>query len=221
MATCETEFCPVEAGLQRDATHFKIRVLDLLDTFARKCPESPQLPRLVLPLIRVIMEAGTDEQQLIDKTNSILQKRVRVSQTLPEEGVDVDSLCKDLEEVHNIARKASHQKISPATLAACNVLLCRVLVHNQGLDVVANVHRETLDNFMTKKGSKVNHSFLAEFINRVPSAAWEIRRDLIQACASERSVNTYRQMQAVQWTSSLLTQILQVVGIRASVTLIF
>lgn len=162
-----------------------------------------------------------DEQQLIDKTNGILRKRIGVSQTLPEKGVDVESLSKDLEEVHNIARRASHRKISPATLSACNVLLSRILVHNQELDVVAKMHRETLDNFMSKKGSKVNHAFLADFINRIPSAAWEIRRDLIQACASERSVNAYRQMQAVQWASYLLTQTLRAVSILASLTIIF
>lgn len=199
----------IEAGLQREATHFKIRVLDLLDTFARKCPGNPQVPRLLLPLIQVIMEASTDEQQLMDKTNGIIRKRIGVSQIIPEKEVDVTALSTDLEEIHNIARKASHQKIPPSTLSTANIYLSRTLAHNQGLDAVTRLHRGSLDDFMTKKGSKINHVFFADFINRIPSAAWEIRQELIEACTSGSSVNAYRQMQAIQWLNALLPHAIQ------------
>lgn len=203
--------CRLAASLQREATHFKIRILDLLDTLARKSPENPQVPRLVLPLIQVIMEASSDEQQLIDKTNGIIRKRIGTSQTIPEKDVDLTALSLDLEEIHKIARKASHQKIPPGTLSAANVFISRILVQNQGMEAVTEQHKESLRDFMTKKGSKINHTFFVEFINRIPSAAWEIRQDLIQACAGGQSVNAYRQMQAIQWLNNLLPHIPQMV----------
>ena len=160
------------------------------------------------------MESGSDDQQLIEKTDSILRKRFGVSPDPLGEGLDAGSLTNDLEEIHNIARRVSHHKVSPATLSVCNIFLSRTLVRNQGPEAVANVHRESLENFITKKGSKITPAFFLDFINRLPLAAWEIRRELIQACASEQSVNTYRQLQAVQWTSSLLNHILQVVSVQ-------
>jgi len=157
------------------------------------------------------MRAGADEQQLIEKTNGILRRRVDSLPSLPE-GVNADKLVEDLEEVHNIARKASHQQISPASLTSVSIYLSKVLVQHGRVDEVAKVYRESLDDFMNRKGSKIYHTFFADSVKRIPSAIWEIREELIHACASNRPVNTFRQMQAIHWTDALLNQTLQVVS---------
>lgn len=201
----------IAAGLQREATHFKIRVLDFLEILIRKYPESPQIPRMILPLIRVVMGASTDEQQLIEKANAIIRRRIGVLQTLPKDA-EIEKIEEDLEEVHKIARKASHQQISPATLTFANVYMCKILVHAGRIEVAARIHAESLDDFMHRKSSQIYHTFFADTIKRVPAVAWAIRRPLIQASADEQSVNLYRQMQAVHWLDAFLPLVLQTVG---------
>lgn len=167
---------------------------------------------MLLPLVRVVMGASADEQQLIDKANGILRRRLDSLQSIPED-VDADDLMEDLDEIHNIARKASHQQISPATLASVSIYLSKVLMHHDRLDAVAKAYRESLHDFMDRKGSKIYHTFFADSVKRIPVAIWGIRNDLIHACASGRPVNTFRQMQAVHWTDALLNQTLQVVSV--------
>lgn len=200
------------AGLQREATHFKIRVLDLVDIYLRKCPSSQEIPHVLLPLIHVVMKASADEQQLIDKTNGIIRRRIDSLQLIPE-NVDLDQLEKDLEEVHNISQKASHQQISPTSLTSVIIYMSKVLANHGRVDTAANAYRRSLDDFMKRKGSKICHTFFADPIKRIPSVIWEIREELVNACASDYPINTFRQMQAIKWMDALLNQTLQVVCI--------
>lgn len=192
-----------EAGLQREATHFKIRVLDLLDIFIRKCPQHIQVPRLVLPLVQTALEASADEQQLIEKINGLLRKRIGSLQQLPEDH-SATSLAEDLQELHNIARKSSSQQLSQETLLSSVIYLSKVLVHNKELEVVVKTYQQSLEDFIKRKGSKLWPKFFVEFIKRLSLAAWAIRLEFIKFCSNGEAINSFRQTQAVQWLSMLL-----------------
>jgi DNA polymerase phi len=159
------------------------------------------------------MGASPEEQQLAEKTSGILRQRIGGLKLFPET-VDVDALKEDLEDLHNIARKASHQQVSSSTLSSSNVYLSKVLVHNKHLDTVVAIHRKSLADFLNRKGSKISHTFFTDFIKRIPASAWLLREDLIAACGNEHTIHQFRQAQAIAWTDILLHQILQVVRIR-------
>ncbi|KAG8828577.1 DNA-directed DNA polymerase [Serendipita sp. 399] len=198
-------------NLQREATHFKIRVLDLVEIFIRKQPQSPQIPLVVLPLIRVIMQCSSDEQQLVDKLNGLIRRRIGALHTVTG-NVDWDRLAADLEEVHKIARKASHQQIPPTTLTFASIYLSKICVDSDRTYIPAQVYQASLNDYMKRKGCKIHHIFFADSVKRVPPVAWAIRRDFIQACGSGRGVNAFRQMQAVHWVDALLPLAAQVAG---------
>ncbi|KAG8825804.1 DNA-directed DNA polymerase [Serendipita sp. 401] len=190
-------------NLQREATHFKIRVLDLIEVFIRKQPQSSQLPSIVLPLMRVIIGCSSDEQQLIDKLNGIIRRRIGALYTIPNDA-NLDLLSADLEELHKIARKVSHQQVLPITLAVASIYLSKIFVDSGRTDIPARIYKESLADFMQRKGCKLHPTFFTESVKRIPLVVWVIRRELIQACESGKGVNTFRQMQAIHWVDTLL-----------------
>jgi DNA polymerase phi len=200
-----------EAGLQREATHFKIRGLDLLDIFVKRCPQHSQVPRLVLPLIQIILGASADEQQLVEKTNGLLRKRIGLLQQFPED-VDAAPLEEDLQELHSIARKLTSRQLSQESLLSSVIYLSKVLVHVKRSEAVITGYKGSLEDFIKRKGSKLWPNFFSEFIKRLPSAAWAMRLEFIKSCLNEEAINSFRQTQAVQWLSTLLPLAVQQVG---------
>ena len=72
-----------DVDAQREATHFKNRVLDLIDIFVRRQPTSPLIVRTILPLVELIVGTGPDEKQLSDKAMGILRNRIGKSKEVP------------------------------------------------------------------------------------------------------------------------------------------
>ncbi|KAJ7905348.1 hypothetical protein B0H14DRAFT_2659931 [Mycena olivaceomarginata] len=61
---------------QREATHFKNRVLDLVDSFLKKEPTSSHSLQLLLPLVELSTITSADERHLTDKAKGILRTRI-------------------------------------------------------------------------------------------------------------------------------------------------
>jgi DNA polymerase phi len=137
---------------QREATHYKNRVLDLLDTFIKKQPTSPLIPRLILPLLDLILNAGPDEKQLADKATGILRSRIGKSKDSPS-NVEVDQVIGILAEVHARARKAASSE-TLAILGQCSVYLSKALLDVQtDAATVRDAYGDSLVDFMTRKSS--------------------------------------------------------------------
>ncbi|KAI0691182.1 DNA polymerase phi-domain-containing protein [Cytidiella melzeri] len=187
---------------QREATHYKNRVLDLLDTFLKKQPTSPLIPRLILPLVDLVVNAGADEKHLADKATGILRSRLGKSKDSPS-SIDDDQLGGILLELHSRARKASSSDIL-ITLGQCSIYISKALLHAQVQKPVLSAYRESLTDFVTRKASRLNTSFFQDFIRRHASAAWELRNSLLDL--SEKAINGYRQNQVFQLVQVLLSQ---------------
>ncbi|KAG9099782.1 hypothetical protein FRC06_004852 [Ceratobasidium sp. 370] len=147
---------------QREATHFKIRILDLLDIFLNKQPQSPFVPRIVLPLVKVILSSGPDECQLSEKTTGILRSRIGKLKDVPTTGFDQASVIEDLQSLHEIARKTTAPEVS-----ACSIYLSRVL---QGGKQVLDIYRASIDDFTMRKNSKLAPSSCQQ-VEHAPNAA--------------------------------------------------
>ncbi|PIL30510.1 hypothetical protein GSI_07210 [Ganoderma sinense ZZ0214-1] len=205
-----------DVDAQREATHFKNRVLDLIDIFVKKNPANPLIVRLIFPLVELIVSTGPDEKQLSDKATGILRNRIGKSKEFPSD-VSKEDVAKTLKELHILARKASTPDVL-ATLNQASLYLSKVLLHAEDLAPVLNAYLESLHDFVARKASKLNTAFLDDFVKRHPQAAWNIRDDLVKV--SGEALNGYRQAQVFHLIQTLVNQ-LQVLGDKKSEVLAF
>jgi len=188
---------------QREATHYKNRVLDLVDTFMKKQPQSVFIPRFILPLVELIVSTSSDEKQLADKATGILRSRIGKAKEVSS-SVDQEQLSTVLEELHSRARKAPSTDVL-TTLNQCSLYVSRALIHAGHTDDVLNAYRRSLVDFATRKASRLNTNFLQDFIRRNPAKAWEIRDNLLDA--TRTAINGYRQSQVFQLIAALINQL--------------
>lgn len=200
--------------VQREATHYKNRVLDLLDGYLKKQPSSSQLPRLILPLVELATISGTDERQLADKATGILRSRIGKSRDLPQ-NIDCDQTAGILRELHARARKAISADIL-ATLSQCSLFLTKCLVHAQHEAPVVEVYRDSLKDFVTRKASRLNTSFFQDLVRRYPNIAWDFRMDFIAVI--DTAINGYRRTQVFHLLQVLCGQLNNLVRIIQFVT---
>ncbi|KAI0747681.1 DNA polymerase phi-domain-containing protein [Daedaleopsis nitida] len=210
-----------DVDAQREATHFKNRVLDLLDIFVKRQPTSPFAVRLVLPLVELIVATGPDERQLADKATGVLRNRLAKAKEVPTAPAAAEDAAKALEELHTLARKAASPDVL-ATLNQCSLYLSKVLLHADAgagaADAVLAAYRESLHDFVGRKSSKLNTAFFDDFVKRHPQAAWELREDLVEGSAE--ALNGYRQVQCFHVLQTLANQ-LPALGERESEVLSF
>jgi DNA polymerase phi len=192
----------LDVDAQREATHFKNRVLDLVDIFMKKQPTSQHIIRLILPLADLIAGTGSDERQLSDKATGILRNRIGKSKDLP---VDIDSeeAATILAELHVRARKTRSPEVL-VTLSQCSLYLSKVMFHSKAEASVLRVYRISLMDFVTRKASTLNASFIQDFIRRYPAPGWFLRNDIVNA--SSNAANVYRKYQAFQLLHVIVNQ---------------
>ncbi|KAG1756485.1 DNA polymerase phi-domain-containing protein [Suillus paluster] len=183
-----------DVNAQREATHFKNRVLDLVEIFTRKMPQSPHNLRLVVPLIELATKSGKDERQLSDKARGILNNRLAKLKD-PLQEVDQEYAETILDELHIRARKA-HSSDTLATLSHCSLFICRVLTNIGYEKTVLRLYRESIVDFMTRKASSLNMTFFKDFITRYPALGWCLRDSILDI--SLKAINAYRKCQAFQ-----------------------
>ncbi|KAH9926111.1 DNA polymerase phi-domain-containing protein [Fomitopsis serialis] len=194
-----------DVDAQREATHFKNRVLDLLEIFLKKQPSSHLTIRLILPLVDLVVGTGPDERQLADKATSVLRSRVGKARETPS-SVDKDQAAELLQELHSRARKAPSADVL-ATLSACSIYVARAL-HNAGEDApIAQAYRESLSDFVTRKASRLNAQFFQDLVRRQVATAWALREDLLDLAG--KAVNVYRQCQAFLFLQLLIKELPQ------------
>ncbi|KAF9053534.1 hypothetical protein BDZ89DRAFT_1056125 [Hymenopellis radicata] len=191
-----------DVDAQREATHFKNRVLDLVDLFVKKQPTNPLVVTVILPLITLISSSGSDEKQLVDKAQGILRSRIGKSKDVPTSAplVKVEPV---LEALHTRVRKSRSDLSS--TICACCIYLSKIMVSQQAEDKVVALYQATLEDFLTRKNSALTPVFFQDFITRFTSLAWRLRQPMLDL--SSKAVNTYRQLQALRLVQSLLSNL--------------
>ncbi|KAG5652336.1 hypothetical protein H0H81_005357 [Sphagnurus paluster] len=189
--------------VQREATHFKNRVLDLVDTFVKRQASNPCVVRLIPPLIDLIAGSGLDERQLSDKAKGILRSRIAKSKDIPTTA-DVGLTTAIITDIHTRARKV-HSSDMLATLSQSSLYLSKILVHMNSEKPLVQTYQQSLADFLTRKNSALNSNFFQDFIRRCPTSAWNLRHELLDL--SGRAVNSYRQSQAYQLLDTLIGQL--------------
>lgn len=169
----------------------------------KKQPTSPHIVRLILPLTELIVDTSSDEKQLADKATGILRSRIGKSKEIPA-NVEKEEVLVVLQEIHTRARKAPSSDIL-TTLNQCSLFITRLSLHQANAEPeVIKVYQESLTDFVTRKASRLNTSFLQDFIRRYAGVAWNLRTGLIDV--SKQAVNGYRQTQVFQLLHTLVNQ---------------
>ncbi|KAF9069832.1 DNA polymerase phi-domain-containing protein [Rhodocollybia butyracea] len=191
-----------DVDAQREATHFKNRVLDLVDVFIKKQPTSPFIVRLVLPLVDLVTRTTSDEKQLSDKAQGIIRSRIGRSKEVAV-SVSNEELNAIFETLHSRARTERTPEYL-TILSDCCIYLSQVMLRSQMRDDVVSAYRQSLMDFISRKNSCLNVSFFQQFLRRSRTAAWDLRNELLQL--PEKAVNTYRRLQVYQLIHDLLAE---------------
>ena len=190
--------------MKREATHFKNRVLDFLDIFIRNESTSPLIPTLILPLIETIKAARADEGHFTQKAAHIINGRVANLKQMPESLDSSDDIVQQLHELHELSRKAPSSAFE-STLSSASIYLSRVIAHSGRPEEVAEAYQESLKDFVTRKGSRLNISFFQTWIKRQTAVAWLAGEEIVKLCQVEEAVNEFRRMQAFQLLQDLVS----------------
>ncbi|KAJ7694223.1 DNA polymerase phi-domain-containing protein [Mycena rosella] len=188
---------------QREATHFKNRVLDLVDTFVKKESTSPHIINLLLPLVELSTGTSSDERHLTDKAKGILRSRIAKSKDVPS-NADIEAVKAAMTDLHVRARKM-HSPDLLATLSQCSLYVAKILIEGDAQDAVLNSYRESLEDFTTRKNSALNNNFFLDAIRRYPQISWTLRQDILSL--SSKAVNGYRRAQSLQLVQALVTRL--------------
>lgn len=177
-------------------------MLDLVDVFVKKQPTSHLVIPLMISLVDLITSTSRDERQLSDKATGILRNRIGKSKDLPV-GIDTEEVTAILDELHGRARKARSPEVL-VTLSQCSLYLSKVLLHSEAGPSVLRVYRSSLVDFVTRKASTLNATFIQDFIRHYPGSGWSLRNDMIDV--SKNAVNVYRRCQAFQLLNVVINQ---------------
>ncbi|KAJ7273570.1 DNA polymerase phi-domain-containing protein [Mycena haematopus] len=188
---------------QREATHFKNRVLDLVDTFLKKEPTSSHNLQLLLPLVELSTITSADERHLTDKAKGILRARIAKAKEIPS-NPNLEEVKTALSELHTRARKM-HSPELVATLSQCSLYIAKILINAGAQEAVVNSYRESLQDFATRKNSALSSNFFLDAIRRYPSIMWILREDTVSL--SSKAVNGYRRSQCLQLLQPLVTHL--------------
>ncbi|KAJ2917228.1 hypothetical protein MD484_g3188, partial [Candolleomyces efflorescens] len=191
------------ANAQREATHFKNRVLDLVDIFMKKQPTNALTPRFIVPLVEVIAGSGQDEMQLREKAQGILRSRISKAKEHPS-AVDADEVAEIFKALHGQAKRAHGLELMEI-LGTSSVYLSKILVQAGNDSVVEETYRTSLQDFLTRKNSTFNTAFFKFFFQRQPAQAWKLRRSILELAG--QAINSYRQAQSLQLLELLIAQL--------------
>ncbi|KAH8117507.1 DNA polymerase phi-domain-containing protein [Phellopilus nigrolimitatus] len=193
-----------DVGAQREATYFKNRVLDLVETFVKKQPSSSLVLRFILPLVELVSTASSDEKQLSDKAKGILRSRLaKTKDAIPIP--DPSKAVELLESLHQRARK-SHSSDTVSTISLCSLFVTKALLTVDEKAAI-RIYTESTSDFLTRKASALNTGFILDFVRRFPLQAWGIRMSVVEMIGN--ATNGYRQTQAFNIVQTILTSLPQ------------
>ncbi|EGO20980.1 hypothetical protein SERLADRAFT_452123 [Serpula lacrymans var. lacrymans S7.9] len=188
---------------QREATHFKNRVLDLIDTYIKKQPTSSHNVLLVLPLVEIVTTSGLDERQLVDKTTGLLKSRFEKPKDVPS-NANVEQVKTLLEELHQRARK-TRSSDSLTTLSFCSLYLSKMLLQSNAEESIHHIYQQSFTDFITRKASHLNVNFFQDYARRYPLLGWKLKTYIIEV--SGEATNIYRKCQAFQLLQVIVNQL--------------
>ncbi|KAJ2591655.1 DNA-directed DNA polymerase [Coemansia sp. RSA 1722] len=198
-------------GLKISFVNFKLRVLDLVDVFLTRQPESP-LVLLLLPMLLDLIRSTTKDSRnkpIHDRAFSIASAR---RSKLPvgfetKDGIDL------LTSIHERARRASDK---PTLMMMSNVAMymARAVVENDpsAEPAIYDLYRASLTDFMTRKASQMISDFFMVPASRTQPTHllpfWRLAAVAIAEYGHPlKAVNVFRQVQAYTLAAGIFSNV--------------
>ncbi|PWN40736.1 hypothetical protein IE81DRAFT_204209 [Ceraceosorus guamensis] len=203
-----------DAEAKREAVAFQLRVLDLLEQYAKRVSSNPLVASMVGPLLQVIQETENKEgAQVIARASSILRNTIAKSKETPG-SIAVEELLPVLQTIHADVLRAQ-SKETQELLSVANEYLTRCVLSRATdalpLDASAltGLYKQTLTAWIDKKNSPVKLGFFANVLRKMPAIALALRDDLFAAVVPASTVGNFRQGEVFGLISAPMAQLAQ------------
>ncbi|KIS71846.1 DNA-directed DNA polymerase [Mycosarcoma maydis] len=199
---------------KQEAIALRFKVLELVEIFARKQPQSGLMLDLILPLYELWTNRDDDTEQLATKARTLMLGRISKAKTVPDE-FSADQVISLLQRMHTEARESSSNDVSNVS-SALNLYLTKVAVSSKPDNVksaldgqLLSIYRESLLDYLLRKSSRLRHEFLIDAFRRFALLGWELRSDLLDHVRPGSATRAFRQVQVMSMLQAVLTQIVQ------------
>ncbi|XP_065187070.1 uncharacterized protein LOC135817757 [Sycon ciliatum] len=203
-----------------DLIHFRLRVLDVVEIIIRRSQNASILLRLVMPLFELTLEKASDSQAraLIQKAQGLLKSRLCKTRTRSlSSAEDLDEGYAVLRRLIDISRHA--HTAATSTLATEAIMYTLRLMHtsssanDQAAAVssfaadpakIVELFAAPVEEFITKKSSRLSSSLFTEILSRYPSVAWLLARTMAKHLPD--SANEFRRKEICVLLCTLLSR---------------
>lgn len=164
--------------------NLKFRVLGLLESLAKKCPDSPHLPGMVLPLLNAVRTCPGDQPLLQSKTAALLVDRVCKGKSKTSAAREV--LEAGLTRAWALASRSDIEAVGKAASSAL-LYLVKVAAGSGHADLAAQALTRALTDFFQSKKCRLPARLLEDMLLRAPELGTRALPDLMARATTARN----------------------------------
>lgn len=193
-------FIKLSLESERDEINFKLRILELLDIFIKQQPENKLILSLFVPFGRLLLDFAKDakSRDVFGKSVNIVRNRLtrlRVWPILPSS--DVQTVEKIGLQLVLLAKKSPSNQVCGMIGEILAALVKIAMVSGETSErIVSQIYNPLVDDFMTKKVSKIHGCIFEQILKRYPHYSWALITMLLSKASTREVVNAFRQVQA-------------------------
>ena len=195
-----------------DDMHYKLRVVDLLESLAKHKSSNPLLILVLMPLFSIVQSTAALEEELRLKATKLLRTIVGFKSKEPVAPAEPQMALDALNELHTVAASVENADLaslcSQTGIFLVKAALASAKANKKTSAAVAKAYANSLSQYLTKKNSKtkVQPLITVDFCKRAPATAWALWAGVVAVAGGDAaSVNAYRRMQAFEVAHALLT----------------
>lgn len=200
--------------------HYRLRLVDLVEAFAKLRPSNPLLILVSIPLFGIVRSSVVLEEELQIKAAKTLRLIVQ-NKKEPVIPATPDSALEALAELHEVSQSVDAVELS-ALCSQVAVFLVKAALASPGAtaetaSTIARLYGDSFEAYLSKKNSKtkVQPLLTVDFCKRTPGCAWPLFERLVGIASSDdTAANAFRRMQAFEVCHTLLTSFASLVSRR-------
>ena len=215
--------------MKKHALHFKLRVIDLLETFSQSQPQSLLILYTIENMLGLLLQ-HSNEKEVKARLTSALKKILSRKECPSSPEIDILKTESMLKSAHQLSGRINDSSFSNLCSLA-SVFLVKVLssitpnaslaakkqktdqknathVQSESLDdvpVISQIYFESFNNFITKSKSKLKPSLFLELFNRYPQYGWNIIIKMVDVLSGEK-IKAYNLVQGYNILVALIKQ---------------
>jgi DNA polymerase phi len=187
-----------EEEAKKETVALHIKLVDLLDVYARKQSGNELCISLVLPLFTIALEKDAALGQLKQRATVVLSKTLCKNKDGLNGTISSEQLIEPMEAVHKMAAT----KLPTETLNLCstvNIYLTKACKEGDLIQGrIRDLYLATLQDFIQRKTSNLRPPFLIDAFQRSPLLGFSLRNEILNAASGpqQSAKDSYRQLQA-------------------------